>query len=101
MHADVQVIPTALTRLRWWRVCLDEAQMCDNPSSPASAMAGHLRAVHRWAITGTPMSHGLADMRGLLSFLRCAPLCNLGPKDLSPAGVRSLTQAYCAHKDIK
>ena len=82
----MQVIPTALTRLRWWRVCLDEAQMVDNPSSPVSAMAAHLRAVHRWAITGTPMSHGLGDMRGLLTFLRAAPLCNLSARLLSAIG---------------
>ena len=75
----LQVIPTALTRLRWWRVCLDEAQMCDNPDRPASAMAAHLRAVHRWAITGTPMSDSLNDMHGLLTFLRAQPLTDQGP----------------------
>ena len=60
--------------------------MVQTQSSPVAAMARHLQAVHRWAITGTPMSHGLQDMLGLLSFLRCAPLCHLGPKALSPQG---------------
>ena len=48
--------------------------MCDNPDRPASAMAAHLQAVHRWAVTGTPMSHDLRDMHGLLTFLRAEPL---------------------------
>lgn len=64
------MIPTPLTRLRWWRVCLDEAQMVENTRSPATDMAGRLTAVHRWAITGTPLSHDARDLQGLLNFLQ-------------------------------
>lgn len=67
MH--LQIIPTPLTRLRWWRVCLDEAQMVEG-SGPATAMAGRLQAVHRWAVTGTPMSQDARDLLGLLRFLQ-------------------------------
>ncbi|KAK9793457.1 hypothetical protein WJX73_010752 [Symbiochloris irregularis] len=71
-----EVIPTPLTRLRWWRVVLDEAQMVESPSSPATAMAAQLPAVHRWAVSGTPLSHDARDLVGLLSFLRApAELC--------------------------
>ena len=89
----LQVIPTALTRLRWWRVCLDEAQMCDNPDRPASAMAAHLQAVHRWAVTGTPMSHDLRDMHGLLTFLRAEPLADATAQGLDVYGRPLLTAA--------
>ena len=60
--------------------------MCDNPGSPVSEMASHLQSVHRWAITGTPMSHDLRDMRGLLKFLRAEPLADVPASKLSPAG---------------
>lgn len=70
----VQVIPTPLTRLCWWRVCLDEAQMVETSTAKAAEMAGKLAARHRWCITGTPLSRGLEDLFGLLYFLRAAPL---------------------------
>lgn len=69
-----QVIPTPLTRLCWWRVCLDEAQMVESSTAKAAEMAGKLAARHRWCITGTPLSRGLEDLYGLLYFLRPAPL---------------------------
>lgn len=43
-----QVVPTPLTRVRWWRVCLDEAQMVESSTAAAAAMAARLQAVHRW-----------------------------------------------------
>lgn len=70
----VQVIPTPLTRLRWWRVCLDEAQMVETSTAKAALMASRLSARHRWCITGTPLSRGLEDLYGLFFFLRAAPL---------------------------
>ena len=70
----MQVIPPPLTRLRWWRVCLDEAQMVESSTAKAAEMAGRLSARHRWCITGTPLSRGLEDLYGLFTFLRAAPL---------------------------
>lgn len=64
-----EVIPTPLTRITWWRICLDEAQMIDSPTAQASAMALRLGCVHRWCITGTPVRRGLDDLFGLVSFL--------------------------------
>ena len=43
-----QVMPTPLTRLRWWRVCLDEAQMVESSTAKAAEMALKLQTVHRW-----------------------------------------------------
>lgn len=67
------VVPTPLTRLKWWRVVLDEAQMVESTVSKAAEMVRRLPAVHRWAVTGTPISRGLNDIYGLLMFLMVSP----------------------------
>ncbi len=43
-----EVVPTPLTRLRWWRVVLDEAQMVESSTAKATEMALKLDTVHRW-----------------------------------------------------
>ncbi|GAB4820920.1 hypothetical protein N2152v2_007966 [Parachlorella kessleri] len=68
-----EVIPTPLTRLRWWRVCLDEAQMVESTTAKAAEMALKLQTVHRWCVTGTPLSRGLEDIHGLMAFLKAEP----------------------------
>eukprot|EP00899_Mesostigma_viride_P007989 jgi/Mesvir1/17191/Mv07612-RA.1 len=68
-----KVVPSPLTRLRWWRVCLDEAQMVESGAARATEMALRLHTVHRWCVTGTPIERGLDDLFGLVRFLRCAP----------------------------
>jgi len=51
-----------------------QAQMVESSTAKAAEMAARLDAVHRWAVTGTPLSRGLEDLFGLLLFLRAAPL---------------------------
>lgn len=67
------VVPTLLTRVFWWRICLDEAQMVENNVVAAAEMALRLHGRHRWCITGTPIQRKLDDLYGLLRFLKASP----------------------------
>ncbi|KAM7270916.1 hypothetical protein ACFE04_030130 [Oxalis oulophora] len=66
------VVPTPLTRISWWRICLDEAQMVENAGA-ATEMAMRLHAKYRWCITGTPIQRKLDDLYGLVRFLKASP----------------------------
>ena len=65
--------PTPLTRVRWRRVVLDEAQQVAGGVGPAARLASSLRADLRWAATGAPLGGrggGVADdLKSLLGFL--------------------------------
>lgn len=68
------VIPTFLTRIYWWRVCLDEAQMVESTvATAATEMALRLHSKHRWCVTGTPIQRKLDDLYGLLRFIKTSP----------------------------
>lgn len=62
-----------LTRINWWRLCLDEAQTVDVPTTMVAAMAQKLTAQYRWAVTGTPISKEISDLYGLIEYLHMEP----------------------------
>lgn len=80
------------------RAAAAQAQMVESSTAKAAEMAARLDAVHRWAVTGTPLSRGLEDLFGLFFFLRAAPLdqrawwarvCQRPYEDGCPAGVET------------
>jgi E3 ubiquitin-protein ligase SHPRH len=66
-----------LTQISWWRVCLDEAQMIESGVSNAAKVAKLIPRVNAWGITGTPVKKDVADLLGLLNFLRIEPFATL------------------------
>lgn len=44
-----------LTQLRWWRVCMDEAQMIESGVSKSATLARLIPRVNAWGVTGTPV----------------------------------------------
>lgn len=72
-----RVVPSPLLSIKWWRVCLDEAQRVETPTVGSAQMALKLEATHRWCVSGTPVGRGkLEDLFGLLVFLRLDPFWN-------------------------
>jgi hypothetical protein len=69
-----RVVPSPLTKIRWWRICLDEAQRVETPTAKSAIMALKLETDHRWCVSGTPIGRGrVEDLYGLLLFLRMLP----------------------------
>ncbi|KFB51654.1 AGAP007417-PA-like protein [Anopheles sinensis] len=65
-----------LTMIRWWRVCLDEAQMVESIHSNVTKMAKALPTVHRWTVTGTPIEKTIDNLHGLVHYLDYEPYSN-------------------------
>lgn len=59
-----------LTQLRWWRVCMDEAQMIESGVSKSATLARLLPRVNAWGVTGTPCKDSVEG--------KC-PLCAILP----------------------
>ncbi|XP_062553658.1 E3 ubiquitin-protein ligase SHPRH [Armigeres subalbatus] len=62
-----------LPLMRWWRVCLDEAQMVEGVHNQTTKMVKILPAVHRWTVTGTPIEKSMDNLYGLVHFLDYVP----------------------------
>ena len=66
-----------LTRVLWWRVVLDEAQMLESGVSNAAKVANMIPRENAWCVSGTPVKKDSNDILGLLLFLRHQPYCSL------------------------
>uniref|UniRef100_A0A182NHY7 RING-type domain-containing protein n=1 Tax=Anopheles dirus TaxID=7168 RepID=A0A182NHY7_9DIPT len=77
-HEKRFLIPaTPLTMIRWWRVCLDEAQMVEGLNNNVTKMVKSLPTVHRWTVTGTPIEKTINNLHGLVHYLDYAPYSRL------------------------
>lgn len=61
--------PSPLLSVRFWRLCLDEAQMVEGSATRAAEMARRFHTIHRWCVTGTPIQKSFHDLYGLFMFL--------------------------------
>lgn len=68
-----------LAAVDWYRVALDEAQNVKNPAAKQSVSIRSLRAVHRLALTGTPVENHLSELWSIMEFLNPSYLG--GPRD--------------------
>lgn len=62
-----------LFSLQYFRIVLDEAHFIKNRQSKTAKACYELRARHRWALTGTPISNKLEDLFSLVHFLKVEP----------------------------
>lgn len=51
-----------LIQLRWWRVCMDEAQMIESGVSKSATLARLLPRVNAWGVTGTPVKDSVEGL---------------------------------------
>ncbi|XP_060517340.1 transcription termination factor 2 [Cylas formicarius] len=68
---------SALFKIKWRRIILDEAHQIRNHKSQSSNAVCALKGISRWALTGTPLHNKELDMYALLKFLRCSPFNEL------------------------
>ncbi|KAJ7275100.1 SNF2 superfamily protein [Mycena rebaudengoi] len=65
--------PGLLFQVDFYRVVLDEAQNIRNKRTRVSRAVTDLSATHRWCLTATPIINGVADVYGLIRFLKVRP----------------------------
>ncbi|KAL3910370.1 MAG: hypothetical protein SGILL_007718, partial [Bacillariaceae sp.] len=65
-----------LHTMSFWRIILDEAHMIKSRSSQTASAAFHLSAVHRWALSGTPLQNRVGEFYSLIRFLRLDPMAH-------------------------
>ncbi|XP_055337110.1 E3 ubiquitin-protein ligase SHPRH-like [Paramacrobiotus metropolitanus] len=68
-----RIVRSPLLAIRFWRFVLDEAQMVESQTSNYAEMAMKIHAQFYWAVTGTPIQRGVADLQALFSFIEFAP----------------------------
>jgi len=53
----------------WDRIIFDEAHHLRNRNTHNHKAAVHIKAVHKWLVTGTPIQNGITDLYGLCAVL--------------------------------
>ncbi len=67
-YAQLRSLGTALAKLEFLAVILDEGQFIKNPSSATAQIARSLRVSHRLILSGTPIENRLLDLWSLMAF---------------------------------
>jgi len=77
-YALVQRDEGLLSRIRWERVALDEAQNIKNPAAKQTQSIKKLSASHKVALTGTPVENRLSELWSIIDFLNPGYLKSAG-----------------------
>ena len=67
-YAQIRINSTLLASLEWDAVVVDEAQAIKNSDSANAIAVRSLRAVHRLALSGTPVENRLQDLWSIYEF---------------------------------
>lgn len=62
------------TRVNWWRICMDEAQMVSSKFTKTYEMINQLNCVNKWAVSGTPIHKSIDDLLVHMNLFDLAPL---------------------------
>ncbi|KAL8151079.1 hypothetical protein V2J09_020887 [Rumex salicifolius] len=73
LGTEVKSSGSPLTKMKWWRVILDEAHLIKNVNAQQTKAVTCLQAERRWAVTGTPIQNSTVDLFALMTFLRFEP----------------------------
>ncbi|KAF1325119.1 E3 ubiquitin-protein ligase shprh, partial [Globisporangium splendens] len=70
-------VASPLIFLKFWRVCMDEAQVgVENAQLQAALTVAKLNTEMKWVVTGTPFSTQVGDLYGCFKFLCLRPFDN-------------------------
>uniref|UniRef100_A0A0D9ZR51 Uncharacterized protein n=1 Tax=Oryza glumipatula TaxID=40148 RepID=A0A0D9ZR51_9ORYZ len=72
-NSDADLDGGPLTRVRWFRVVLDEAQTIKNHNTQVARACCGLRAKRRWCLSGTPIQNTIDDLYSYFRFLKYEP----------------------------
>jgi len=67
-YPQLRLVADKLDRVTFLAAILDEAQAIKNPDSATARAARDVKAVHRLALTGTPIENRLLDLWSILAF---------------------------------
>ncbi|KIM66386.1 hypothetical protein SCLCIDRAFT_1151111, partial [Scleroderma citrinum Foug A] len=73
LHGSSTMGLGVLSRVKWYRIVLDEAHFIRNRGTVASCSVALLCAHHHCMLTGTPVTNTLANIYGLIRFGRFRP----------------------------
>ncbi|KAI9594613.1 SNF2 family N-terminal domain-containing protein [Syncephalis fuscata] len=74
----IEIVPTGLQQIKWFRVILDEAHIIKEPKTMLCRSVCNFQAERRWCLTGTPIQNRLTDLYSLIKYLRVTPFDDFG-----------------------